>query len=203
MKKYFTIFIFLLLLLSGCYNQNEEFKVNKTDYSLMIGESIELDFTMFSLDRVELINNNPEYFDIYQKTLTALEEGEGTITIKLDGNILETIITVKVLPLPSYSIISPQNLIIYEQSPIVLLYNDKQVSNVNWLISNEELAKMDAQGILTAYKLGSVRLDADLDGEIVASTVININLPNNYTLSFSTEDKASLGEIRILTASNN
>jgi len=203
MKKYFTIFIFLLLLLSGCYNQNDELTVNKTDYSLMIGESIELDFTMFSLDRVELINNNPEYFDIYQKTLTALEEGEGTITIKLDGNILETIITVKVLPLPSYSIISPQNLIIYEQSPIVLLYNDKQVSNVNWLISNEELAKMDAQGILTAYKLGSVRLDADLDGEIVASTVININLPNNYTLSFSTEDKASLGEIRILTASNN
>ena len=105
----------------------------------------------------------------------------GTVTIKATSVVLDTItdsveVTVTEIPLNTIAIEQTDdiNLDRYEQTTLTVIYNPEDTTDdktVTWSSSDEDIAKVDENGVVTALKEGEVTITAKVGNKTAEKTI--------------------------------
>lgn len=134
--------------------------------------------------------------------VTAVAAGTATITAEVNGKTAECVVTV-VVPLESITLNETTlNLAKSETAELKVTFNPEDTTadkTVNWTASDETVATVDANGVVTAVGAGSTKVVAECNGK-VAECVVNVNVPmTGISMKESVELKK--GQTETLTVS--
>ena len=194
MRKILFVMLLLISFVSGCKPKIENYiTINKSDYTVHVGEIIELDIS---------ISNDEEYdIEIYDPDIVRLVDAfkiEGTsvgdtiILIKVREE--EKSVIIRVIDDSSYQVVGLDEVEVGLNSEYSLEKNDNRIDGVIWSVDNSELASINQSGDLTFLLSGDITLNAIVDGDIVASKIITIKPKKIEEISYNIDPYVLVGE---------
>ncbi len=168
MKKYFLLFIFIVtIMFTGCGKQ-PIISINQSFYYLEVGQQINLDIEVidcdnpiftyeFDNDGIIEINNN--------STVTAISEGVVVVKIGLKDYSKSTPveIVIDVYQQPYIKIEKEKDTIRCNETLQLTLSQVKVEGNIKWSSSDRRIANVSRDGLVTAYKDGTVTISVECD----------------------------------------
>jgi len=178
--------------------------LDKSSLSLNIGESVDLTYTnssgydlpvnawSTSDEKIATINDKENVYE--EKTVTITAVGEGECTITFNGHTGEESPTcsviVKSIP-PKGIILTPETLIVKEGNSGSFSYKlspEDAYSKIKWTSSNESIAKVSYSGIITAISAGTTKITAETSNGLSACGTVEVTpLPQQIALNGQNE----------------
>lgn len=182
-----TLATILIIVLSSCSGDDkiinvESVSLNKTILNLVEEESETLTASIIPNDaenkECRWISSNSEIATVNNTGLvTAIKKGEAIISIiTLDGNksaSCKVIVEAKYIPVSTLKL-SETSVNIHKgenkQLTATISPNDATNKNIIWSSSDESIAKVDANGRITAIEIGNTTITASIENEKIKST---------------------------------
>ncbi len=113
------------------------------------------------------------------------KEGSFTVSCTLDGKTAQHTITVKApKPLESITVSGNQNITIGSSTQLTVNYTPADTTDsktITWNSENSEIAKVDANGLVTGVSEGQAKITASVGGKISEITITVTKNPNIVT----------------------
>ena len=188
----------------------ESVELNKTEAELVVGETLRLEATVLPEEASGLTvtwsSSAPEIASVDDEgNVSGVAEGEATITVEVGGVKATCNVTVSPVSVPVESIVlDPQTmeLVVGETGTIHVMISpaDADVQTVNWTSSNDGVATVDAEGVVTAIAEGDAVITAEAGGKEAQCTVTVLPVPvESVTIDVNVFELV-VGQTRTLTA---
>lgn len=188
----------------------ESVELNKTEAELVVGETLRLEATVLPEEASGLTvtwsSSAPEIASVDDEgNVSGVAEGKATITVEVGGVKATCNVTVSPVSVPVESIVlDPQTmeLVVGETGTIHVMISpaDADVQTVNWTSSNDGVATVDAEGVVTAIAEGDAVITAEAGGKEAQCTVTVLPVPvESVTIDVNVFELV-VGQTRTLTA---
>ncbi len=231
MKKVILIIITIIVIIAAYIifmsYQNKEIlperiTLSSNNLTLNIGETKELTITLFpeNITNSEVTwtssDSNIVFVDVYGK-ITGLKDGYATITVTTSNNIKESCFVTVLKPIiPVENIIlDKEEISIYvnelAQITATVLPNDATDKSILWSSSDEEIANVNSNGLITGIKPGIVNIFASDKNELIKKAIkvtvkermsdivfdindnsLSLNIGDKYLINASTVPKGGV-----------
>lgn len=198
MKKSHLLLTMLMALLAvsvpvAACSGSAKYTLDKTEADLIVGETVQLTVTSTSTAEfsVTYSSDNEGVATVTDAGLvTAVAEGEATVTAEVDGQELTCAVTVS--PISYTYQISQTSATLEEEETIQLTITSTPVKelSVEWTTSRDSVATVNQSGLVTAVAEGEATITGTVDGESLtcAITVEKAPVLYTYTLNHSKSD---------------
>lgn len=188
----------------------ESVELNKTEAELVVGETLRLEATVLPEEASGLTvtwsSSAPEIASVDDEgNVSGVAEGEATITVEVGGVKATCNVTVSPVSVPVESIVlDPQTmeLVVGETGTIHVMISpaDADVQTVNWTSSNDGVATVDAEGVVTAIAEGNATITAAAGGKEAKCTVYVLPVQVESVTISEESIELEIGETFTLTA---
>ena len=187
----------------------ESITLDKTEVEIIVGETEFLTATVFpeTTSNMDIVwTSSDEEIAVVNEygVVTAIAVGEATITATTaDGSNLSASCQVTVVAALAESItlnMTEVSLEVSETTTLTATVLPETVTNksVTWTSSNESVATVDANGLVTAIAVGEATITATTtDGSnLSASCVVTVEALRGFPISITPEDGSTVGELQ-------
>ena len=181
MKKFFYLLVLLMIsLFIACDQPQEpslELLLHNVDTTLLVGEELEISYELKNntAEVKVLIVADSDVVLIEEKTVKANKVGEATITVSVEGK-EELSFTFKVtvkealeenILVSSIEVTGNQEIVVGTTGQVnaVVLPETAALKDFEWSSSDESIATVDANGVVTALAIGEVKIIATAKDE--------------------------------------
>ncbi|MFL0250329.1 Ig domain-containing protein [Clostridium neuense] len=188
-------------------NNNETLTLNKTTDSLTVGEGDKLTASLnnVSMPFVEWISSDPSVVYVEPNgEVTANEAGQATLTAKCGELTASCVVTVKDgtgSKIKLNKIIDILNTGDVDQLSVQAT-SDNIASEVKWSTTNPSIAKVDANGKVTASGRGTAWITVSYGSKIEGTCMVNVSDGEQFAINKTTET-LQVGDMDTLTATLN
>ena len=215
MKKFirilsvFVLFVFSFLSVVSCKNpQTSEteststpstseteytYTLNKTELALMVGGSETLTVNVSPEKEItpEFVSSNSEVATVTSAgVVTAVAEGNAIITVTVDGQQLTCAVSVEAEEVVYEYTLNFKSLSLEEgqTKKLMVLVDPEKEIEPTFASSNNEIATVDASGVVTAVSAGEAIVTASVDGQQLTCSVTVTAKPIEYTYALNETD---------------
>ena len=211
MKKLFTLFFVAILafVFVACKEYTITIDANDLAIELTEGESKNVAVQFTEGETLSWVSSSEAVATVADGKITAVKEGEATITVTIVGHEEEATATinVKVLPVKVSDVRVRGDQVVFVGKTLQLTAEvtpeNAKDKSVTWASSNEALATVDANGLVTAVKEGNVEITATSnDGTaIVGKLAIEVKKEAVTGIEVAGTDKMEKGTTQNLQVS--
>lgn len=156
-----------------------KYALNKTTEQLSVGDTLQLNvITTPNKNVTPTWTVAPEGVVTVSESglVSAVAEGDATVTATVDGKTLDCKITVtEELVFYTYTLNHVSaNLEKGSTLELVLTSEDREEFEVEWESADTDIATVDENGVVTAVKTGKTTVEAKVDGEVVGECAITV-----------------------------
>lgn len=176
--------------------QSDYIEINNYQKTLYVNENANIDFTIYSYynDFVyEFISSDPSILKVNNKTVTAISAGTANITIKTFHTEKVITITVKEIYAQSLDInVNSNELKVGKKTTIesVIFPDNTTNKNLNYSSSNDDIAIVSPQGIITGISAGTTTITVTTSNNI--SKTLDIEVYEVFPKEIDCEEKINL-----------
>lgn len=177
-----------------------KYALNKTSEELSVGDTLQLNVvTTPNKNVTPTWTVSPAGIVTVSDSglVSAVAEGEATVTATVDGKTLTCKITVsEELVFYTYTLNhTSADLEKGKTLALVLTSEDRDEFDVEWESGDTDIVTVDENGVVTAVKTGKTTVEAIVDGEVVGECAINVfeyvyDYPETLSVDFGDEDAA-------------
>ncbi|MBQ7408550.1 MAG: Ig-like domain-containing protein [Clostridia bacterium] len=203
-KKFVTVALIACLVLTTACNEKQNnqsgdegepqvtYTLSQTEAQLTEEQTLQLEVSANPAQEqmnVEWATSNEEVATVENGLVTAIKAGSANVTATVDGNVLTCAITVEAKPIVYQYALNFNSFSIEEEQTkqlIVAVDPEKEIE-VEWTSNAQDVATVDATGLVTAVAPGTAQITATVDGnQLVCEVEVTAKpIVYEYTLSSS------------------